>query len=165
MRAIARELSAQEEGARHKVRLLLDRGGNLSHEAIALPNEVSTDPIRLCLASEPVDSSDPFLFHKTTHRPIYTRARAARPDCNDVVLWNEQGEVTEGCWANIAIEVGGELWTPPLESGLLGGTYRRHLLELGKLRERAISVEEFKNCDRLWWMNSIRKLREANLVG
>ena len=36
-----------------------------------------------------------WLLHKTTRREVYDEARASRPDCDDVLLWNDRGEVTE----------------------------------------------------------------------
>ena len=58
--------------------------------------------LRLGFATEPVDSNDVFLFHKTTNRAVYECALASRPDCGDVLLWNERGEITETAYANVA---------------------------------------------------------------
>ena len=71
----------------------------------------------LRFATEPIDPADVFLFHKTTNRAVYDRAR--RPDCDDVVLWNPAGEVTETTIANLVVEVGDRRVTPPIACGLL----------------------------------------------
>ena len=76
---------------------------------------------RVALARTPVDPCDPFLCHKTTRRDVYTRAQAARPDVDDVILWNTRGEITEATIANVVVEIGGERWTPPRTCGLLPG--------------------------------------------
>jgi para-aminobenzoate synthetase/4-amino-4-deoxychorismate lyase len=79
----------------HKVRASLSRSGVLGVSAAPL-SEISRPPIqRVALAQHPIDSGDVLLYHKTSRRAIYEAARAARPDCDDVILWNEHGEITE----------------------------------------------------------------------
>ena len=88
-------------------------------------DESSPEPVRLELALHPVDAGDVFLYHKTTHRKVYDAARAGRTAGDDVLLYNERGEITETCRANVALRMGGELCTPPVACGLLAGTLRR----------------------------------------
>ena len=104
---------------------------------------------------------DPFLHFKTTNRGIYDRARASRPDCDDVLLWNEEGEVTESTIANLVAKVAGELVTPPVGSGLLAGTFREELLERAEIVERVIRVEELARAESLFLVNSVQGLREV----
>jgi para-aminobenzoate synthetase/4-amino-4-deoxychorismate lyase len=59
----------------------------------------------VALAQQPIDSADVFLYHKTSRRVVYDAARMARPDCGDVILWNERGEITESCSANVVIDL------------------------------------------------------------
>jgi para-aminobenzoate synthetase/4-amino-4-deoxychorismate lyase len=118
---------------------------------------------RLKLAPTPVDSANAFLYHKTTHRQVYEAARAACPDCDDVLLWNERGEITETCIANVVVELEGELFTPPVQCGLLPGTFRAWLLDQGKMRERVITIEALKQSECIYLINSVRKWREALL--
>ena len=79
---------------------------------------------------------DVFLYHKTTNRAIYDRARKGGAD--DVCLWNEDGEITESTIANIVIELDGRRVTPPVDCGLLAGTFRGELLERGDLSEQVV---------------------------
>ncbi|MEM2126118.1 MAG: aminodeoxychorismate synthase component I [Candidatus Methanosuratincola sp.] len=149
-----------------KVRLLVDEQGQVSSEAEAIPTWDEKQPLRLCLAPAPVDSSNPFLYHKTTHRQIYEQARLACPEekdqpWDDVILWNEKGEVTEACLANILLERDGVLYTPPVDCGLLAGTYRAWLLDQGKIKERIIRLDELFDFTRVYLINSVRKKREA----
>jgi para-aminobenzoate synthetase/4-amino-4-deoxychorismate lyase len=149
----------------HRVRLLVAQDGRISCRAIPLSRSPSPHPVRLRLATTPVDSADPFLYHKTTHRRVYDAARAACPDCDDVLLWNERGEVTEACIANVVVQLDGELLTPPVQCGLLPGTFRAYLLDRGKVREEIITVETLEQCTRMYVVNSVRKWREALLEG
>ena len=108
------------------------------------------------LAAEPVDPHDVFLFHKTTRRAIYEHARASRPDAEAVILWNSLGEVTEGTDFNIVVEIDGDQVTPPIECGLLPGTFRAQLLDDGEIIERRIRVDQLRAAGRGWLINSVR---------
>jgi para-aminobenzoate synthetase/4-amino-4-deoxychorismate lyase len=76
---------------------------------------------------------------------------------NDIVYWNERGEITESSIANIVAPIDGELYTPPVASGLLAGTFRNHLLAEGKIKERVITIEELENAKEFYLINSVRK--------
>ncbi|MDT8389920.1 MAG: aminodeoxychorismate synthase component I [Lentisphaeria bacterium] len=147
--------------------------------------------IKVCLALRPVNSRDVFLYHKTTRRQVYTNALAACRQAgekdqkgltgalanhertrrekavgrsDDVILWNERGEVTESCVANVVIQRDGRLLTPPVASGLLGGVFREHLLAQGKITEAVVTVEALKTADKIFLINSVRRWRDAVLV-
>ena len=83
--------------------------------------------IKLGISTVPVDSSDRFLFHKTTSRQIYLRAMESCRGCDDVILSNERGEITESTIGNLVIEIDGRLLTPRLECGLLPGVFRERV--------------------------------------
>ena len=119
---------------------------------------------RVALAPEPVDSRDEFLRHKTTNRDVYTRARATRPDADDVVLWNERGEITESTIANVVAELDGTWYTPPLACGLLPGVFRADVLEADMVRERVITKDELRRAARIWLINSLREWIPATLI-
>ena len=121
----------------HKLRLLVTAHGSLSLESEPLALGLQNYPV--CLAKTPVDSRNPLLYHKTSWRKVYTEAKEACPGCEDALLWNERGELTESTIANALVQIEGELFTPPLSCGLLGGTYRALLLAQNKIKERVIS--------------------------
>ncbi|HEV2146865.1 MAG TPA: aminodeoxychorismate synthase component I [Longimicrobiaceae bacterium] len=146
-----------------RVRLLLARDGEVRAETSPLA-PTPTAPARVALSTRPVDSRDPFLCHKTTRREVYTTRAAERPDCDDVILVNERGEVTESTIANVVARIGGALWTPPREAGLLPGVFRRHLLETGEVRERPLRPEDLRDAEELYLVNSVRRWRRAELV-
>ena len=111
-----------------------------------------------------MDSSDPFLYHKTTHRAVYEAARSACPGFDDVLLFNEQGEITESTIANVAVDIAGKLYTPPVFCGLLPGTLRAHLLQQGELIERPITLEELLRSPRVFLLNSVRGMYPVEVV-
>ncbi len=149
--------------AGQRVRLLLDRSGALRVEAAPLAERRRGAPFRVALAVSPVDASDPTLFHKTTDRRLYEAALAARPGYDDVLLYNTAGEVTESTLANVALESGGILWTPPVECGLLPGTLRAEMVAEGSLVERRVTVEEARGASSLYLLNSVRGIWPATL--
>jgi para-aminobenzoate synthetase/4-amino-4-deoxychorismate lyase len=113
------------------------------------------------LAKEAVDSDDVFLYHKTTHRAVYQQARAGRPDCDDVLLCNQRGELTETTTANVVLSLGGRLVTPPVKSGLLAGVLRAELLESGAIHEQVVTLDDLARCQAIHLVNSLRGWREA----
>ena len=146
-----------------RVRLLLDRDGRIGIESA--PHVPSREPARVAVAAEPVDSADPLLYHKTTHRAEYERRAAAHPHADDVLLVNERGELTESTIANLVVRLDGALWTPPLESGLLPGVMRADLLARGEVRERVIRPADLRRAEEVWLVNSVRKWRRAVVPG
>lgn len=144
-------------------RLLVGRSGEIQIES--KPMSGFDRPLRSArLAQEPVDSSNPFLYHKTTHRDIYDQHRAQCGNVDEVILFNECGEVTEGSITNVAVLIDGSWWTPPVECGLLPGTMREELLKTGKIRERVVTVDELRQADGVRLMNSVRGHFDVTLV-
>ena len=143
----------------HRVRLLLDRAGEIEITSAAV--SFNQEPIRAALANVPVNSGDIFLFHKTTRREVYDRARDGHPDCGDVLLYNERGELTEFTIGNLVVELDGELVTPPVSCGLLAGTFRAELLKTGHVTERIIPLQRLKECAKIYRVNSVRKWEEV----
>jgi len=106
-----------------------------------------------------------FLYHKTTNRTVYESALEQAAGYDDVLLWNDEGEVTESCIANIVVEKDGALITPPVRCGLLPGVYRSHLLEEGSVRESVVRKEDLPRCSRIFLVNSVRLMWEVRLQG
>lgn len=160
----ALEKAAADANGAVRVRLSLGRDAVPRATVGELPE--ASAPVRLAIVEEPaVDPADVWLYHKTTRREPYRRRRRLRPDADDVLLVNTSGRVTESTIANLAVRIGGEWWTPPLEDGLLPGTHRDVLLREGRLRERSLSVDEVAAGDELALVSSVRGWRPAVLLG
>lgn len=136
-----------------RIKLLLNSQGEFSGE---VKDFLQTDKVfQACLAKEPVNSNDRFLFHKTTKRDMYEQASISRYD--DVLLFNENGELTEFTIGNLVVKMDGELFTPPIECGLLAGTFRAELIDSGEIKERVISVSDLRKCEAVFLVNSLRR--------
>ncbi len=145
-----------------RVRLMVSQSGGVRVQAAlddGLESGVERGPRRswrLAFAPQPVDAADPFLFHKTTRRDLYERARAARPGYDDVLLWNPAGVVTETTVANLLARVDGRWVTPPLSAGLLPGILRAALLARRCVAEAPLSAADLERAEIVLLVNSVR---------
>ena len=156
------ELFASELSGPQRVRMLVSRLGAVN--LTATPQDIDEGFPALALADSPIDSANPFLYHKTTNRQVYEDAVKARPGFSDVLLFNERNEVTESTIANLVIEIGGELMTPPVACGLLPGTLRAQLLEDRKASERAVTVVQLREAGACYLFNSVRGFHRVSVV-
>lgn len=144
-----------------RVRLRVSREGAVSAEASGMD---ALSPVRTVrLAHRPIDPDDVFLYHKTTNRRVYASAMEDAPAEGDALLYNPDGEVTETTIANVAVERGGALITPPIRCGLLPGTCRQWMLDQGRVREGVVTVREVLATGRLWLMNAVRGMWQVTV--
>jgi para-aminobenzoate synthetase/4-amino-4-deoxychorismate lyase len=136
-----------------RVKLLMNSRGELSGEIKDF--RPSNKVFQVCLTKEPVNSNDRFLFHKTTNRNVYEQAMIEGYD--DVLLFNENGELTEFTIGNLVVKMGSELFTPPVECGLLAGTFRAELLASGEVKERVLRIQDMAEFEAVFLVNSLRK--------
>jgi para-aminobenzoate synthetase/4-amino-4-deoxychorismate lyase len=158
------EFAAGFDVTDQRVRLLIARDGSVRLESTYLQGTQSSEPFRVGLSRSPVSFRDPYLYHKTTHRETYRHARESRPDCDDVILFNERGEITEASTANVVIEREGHLVTPPVHSGLLAGVFREHLLDRDEIREGVLTPDDLSTAHRVFLINSVRRWLPVELV-
>ncbi|HEY0079973.1 MAG TPA: aminodeoxychorismate synthase component I [Pyrinomonadaceae bacterium] len=156
VRAALDEHANQFPEETRRVRLLVSLAGQARIESEPLEEFSRGAPPVVALARTPVSKRERFLYHKTTRREIYEQRRAERPEAFDVLLCNEQDELTEFTNANLLVELDGRCWTPPVESGLLAGTLRAELIARGKIDERVLTREDLARASRVWWINSVR---------
>jgi para-aminobenzoate synthetase/4-amino-4-deoxychorismate lyase len=146
-----------------RVRVLLDQSGELTFETQSFKFQENPVPLKVCLANGPIDSDNIFLFHKTTERAIYESARKGCKEFDDVLLYNEAGELTEFTIGNLVVELEGQLLTPLISCGVLGGTFRAHLVETGQVLERTVPVQRLRDCRQIFRVNSIRKWERVEI--
>jgi para-aminobenzoate synthetase/4-amino-4-deoxychorismate lyase len=146
----------------YRVRVLLERDGSLNISA----SELSIQEKQICfdLSTKTIDSRDPFLYHKTTYRPLYTEEyqRAKARGLFDCIFSNERGELTEGTISNLFLDIDGQLLTPPVFSGLLNGTLRQDLIKQGNAGERVLYPNDLEKARAIYLANSVRGLLKAS---
>jgi branched-chain amino acid aminotransferase len=88
---------------------------------------------------------------------------------DEVVLLNERGEVSECTSANIFAALGGEVYTPPLDSGCLPGVTRELLLDVVrapgiKVMERTLKPGDLERADQVFITSTTRDLLPAVFI-
>jgi branched-chain amino acid aminotransferase len=88
---------------------------------------------------------------------------------DEAVLLNERGEVSECTSANIFAAMGGEVYTPPLDSGCLPGVTRELLLDVVhvpgiKVMERALKPQDLERVDQVFITSTTRDLLPAVFI-
>lgn len=144
----------------HRVRLLVSQHGGLSLTSTALhPQQAVAGDV--LISPHPVQSTDRFLQHKTTHRSLYDKAlqQAQRYGCTDALFHNERGEITEGTIHNILVHVDGRWKTPHQRCGLLPGVYRHLLMQKGVVTEAILTQQDLQRATAIYLCNSVRGLR------
>ncbi len=145
-----------------RIRLLLDRFGRPQAQAHAETNAALL-VVQLQLAAQPFEAAgSEFVRFKTTRRAHYD-AFAPAEGVFDTLLWNTHGELTEGTRCNVAVQLDGRWWTPPLHCGLLGGIGRAHWLREGRIHEGVVHVEQLRQAQGLAVFNSLRGWIPAHL--
>ena len=146
-----------------RVRLLLNEHGDVSAQAF----EAAPSPgfVVLRLADRPFDEcQSEFTRFKTTRRGHYDAMAPGAPGVFDTLLWNAAGELTECTRGNIAVQLDGQWFTPPLHCGLLGGVERQRLIDAGQLVERTIHRDALAQAPKLAFLNSLRGWIPAQLA-
>ncbi len=148
-----------------RVRLLLDRVGALSLEGSVL-DDLPNGPLA-GMARGRTDSRDRFLFHKTTRRELYENEFVVAQSRGyfDAIVQNEKDEITEGTRTNIVIRSGDRYYTPPLNSGLLPGTFRAALLSSKRtpVIEKTLYPDDLAAADEIFLCNAVRGMVKVRI--
>ena len=151
---------------RARIRLLVESDGTPNVEIYPFDHADSwSAKPKLKLCSEPTDSSDIFLYHKTDCREFYNRhfSRAKTEGFDEVVFFNERGELTEGAISNIFVRLDGKWYTPPLSCGLLPGIWREKMIAELAAAEIPITQTQLQHAEKIMIGNSLRGGAEAKI--
>ena len=146
------------------IRLFLAKDGEIRLTSSSYKEQNKDKSYYISLALRPVNSEDLSLYHKTTNRSVYENAIGENQDCDDILLWNEAGNITESTISNVIFKKDSEYYTPPVSCGLLSGTYRAHLISQGHLKERIIPKAEINLYSEIYLINSVRGKYPVKLI-
>lgn len=146
----------------HKARLLLAQDG--SYQIESAPLQQLHQPLKVALATTPVDPTDLLLYLKTEQRQRYEQAQLEHPEADEVLLCNNRGELTEGSFTNLVLKLNGRLVTPALASGLLPGIMRQELLKQGAIEEQLLYPQDLQRAEEIWLINSVRGWLRAEQI-
>jgi len=123
------------------------------------------DPVRLALREHGRHAGSPLAGVKVTSwlNNVWNLYEAQQGGCDEVVLLNERGEISECTAANIFCVEGGRVVTPPLSSGCLEGVTRGFVLELGPragipVEERTLYPEDIYSADEVFISSTNRNV-------
>jgi len=133
-------------------RIELFKDGRFEVTTRAIPAPKVNPKIRI---AHKVNSANPFLYHKTSIRLPFPK------DVFDEICVNEKGELTEGTFTNIGVQLNGTIYTPPVECGLLNGVTRQKLLRDGKIKEKILYPSDLQNAEKIYCFNSVRGMVEV----
>lgn len=153
------ELKRKNKLGIYRLRLRIGKNGTVKIDLHEL-NLTSQIEI-VTLAKQPINKKSPYYYHKTTYRHMYEMFKIEGYD--DTLLWNEDGYVTEFINGNVVYQINDQKFTPPVDDGLLAGTFRKFLLENGQLTEKSLHKDELNQVEKLWLINSVREWVEVNL--
>jgi len=132
---------------------------------VPLPSEKYESGLKATLSPLRRNSQSPLSRLKSTcyMENILARMAARATGCDEAILLNEQGYLTEGSTTNIFLVSNRELITPSLESGILPGITREAVLEIArasniKTRERQAELKELIEAEEAFVTNSILEL-------
>jgi para-aminobenzoate synthetase/4-amino-4-deoxychorismate lyase len=135
-------------------RIELFKDGHFEVTTRAIPAPKVNPKVRI---AHKVNSANPFLYHKTSIRLPFPK------DVFDEICVNEKGELTEGTFTNIGVQLNGTIYTPPVECGLLNGVTRQKLLRDGKIKEKILYPSDLQNAEKIYCFNSVRGMIEVEL--
>lgn len=117
---------------------------------------------KITISSVKVNSSNEFLYHKTTYRPWFYESyqKIANNDIYDEIFFNEKGELTEGARSNIILQINGKLYTPPVKCGLLNGIYKH---SMKNITEKILYKSDLLEAEKIFCVNSVRGIVEVKL--
>ncbi|HMK28363.1 MAG TPA: aminotransferase class IV [Terriglobales bacterium] len=137
---------------------------------IDLPQRVG--PTRLSVMAHGRQAAHPLAGTKVTSwlYNAWALEQAHHQGCDDMLLLNERGEVSECTAANIFAVHAGAVVTPPLDSGCLNGVTRQILFEEAPrislpVREQAFSLEGLYGADEVCISSTTRHVQPVGQIG
>ncbi len=144
------------------LRILLNKEGCFETQYLTL-DKIKTN--KVIISNNKIDSKKNLLLHKTTFRPWYEDSmnKIKNNKIFDEIFFNKKGELTEGARSNIILQIDGQLFTPPVECGLLNGIMRQELIKQKKIKEKNLYLKELKKAEKVFCINSVRGIVEVEI--
>lgn len=151
------------------VRVMAARNGRLTVETrpagpwVDGPGAGSS--ISLAVSEQPVASSNVYLFHRTSNTHLFDQLRKMHPSTDEVLLFNEERDITQTTAGNLLLDFGSGWVTPPIGSGCFPGIMRSRLVEQGRVRVERVGLESLGKVHRLAVIDAVHGRRPAHLTG
>jgi 4-amino-4-deoxychorismate lyase len=96
---------------------------------------------------------------------ILQRRLALRSGFDEAVFINSKGELTEGTVSNLFFVADKQLYTPHTNCGLLAGTVRRWLIEIGDVKEVRIHPNDLESFQEMFITNALLGIMPVDRFG
>ncbi len=152
-----------------RIRLLLSKSGKVDIEDYDFNEKefCSKNIENVILSNKKTNKEDIFLYHKTTHREIYSREYKKFKNKNffDVLFLNNNNQITETSRGNIFLKINNIFYTPPVHCGLLKGVFREYLFNknIDKIKEKILTLEDINTAEKIYLTNSVLGIREIKI--
>lgn len=145
------------------LRILLSKNGEFELEYLPLKDSKTE---KIAISDTIINSKEPLLKHKTTFKPWYKNSyeKIKKELIYDEIFFNEKGELTEGARTNIMLKINGNMFTPPVKSGLLNGVLRQKMVKGGKCEEKKLFLTDLKKAEEIYLINSVRGIKKVTLI-
>lgn len=153
---IVAECQTCHEEKDYRLKISISKSGDIDFcRQELIPLSLAFCQAQLCLQETSLQT--PFIYFKTTYRPHLTIGKQEK------IYHNEKGELLETSIGNLVLQIAGKLYTPPINLGILPGIYRQHLLEIGQVEEKVLTLEELAQAEAIYACNAVRGLYELSL--
>lgn len=156
---VVRELCRRNGLRDAAVRMTLSGEGRLlitSRRRRPVPRAWYARGARLMIAPWRRDPRSPLAGHKVTSyfENVLVHEEARQRGCADLLFVGLRNEVLEGAVSNIFLVIKGQLVTPEA-IGILAGVARKVVLELARVRERRVKIDELDRAEEVFLTNSL----------
>jgi len=122
----------------------------------------------LCEQNQNVHYYSPGVYWKSKDAQVNEAILTAKLITNSCFLWQvdcdeqfeasdltlAENELTEFIIGNLVVKMNGGFFTPPVECGLLSGTFRAELIASGEVKERVLRKQDLAECEALFLINN-----------
>lgn len=154
---ILKYITKLDSKQKYKIKLCLNKWGKMSLNNSRV--QPLPDQINIIISNKRISTSNRYQYFKTTNRNFYNREQAlfSKRGFFDILFFNERNELAEGAVTNIFIRLGEMYYTPPLNSGILGGILRKKMLSNTEFfKERTLYYEDLISADEIILTNAVR---------
>ena len=81
----------------------------------------------------------------------------------EIIYHTADGKLLETSIGNLVLKMNNKLYTPPSTLGILPGIYRQHLLEIGQVEEKVLTLSDLKQAEAIYGCNAVRGLYELSV--
>jgi branched-chain amino acid aminotransferase len=95
---------------------------------------------------------------------VVALARAHEHGASEALLANTRGRLCEGTGSNVFVVIGGQVLTPPLDSGCLAGITRHLVVEWTGAQEADLPMEALADAEEVFLTSSLRDVQAVHRV-